>query len=119
MKLLNSGFTTAETTFVGTTGGSGGASTAGGSMPVGPGSFHVQKIVFTAGSSVAANTSGGIMFRYGQSSDAIESTIVLVGGPSSEGIYAEFDDLDIRCQWFEAATNEAGAMGYTVFVYGD
>ena len=128
MKLLANGWSTAETTLAGTTAGAGGASSAGGTYGTGK-QLRVQKIVaFTGGSTVAPNTSGGLHFRYGDSSDNIRSTFVVLpmgggGALTSAAAVPQFsitlDDLNIQCNWFEAASQEGAAGGWGIFVMGE
>jgi len=127
MRLIKNAWTTAETTFAGTTAGLGGASSAGGTYGVGTG-FKIDKIIAQCGgSSAQCNTSGMLLFRYGDSSNDIESTMVVLGGSP----YAEtsvtmnapqtivLDDLNIRCNWFQFASKEDAAGGWNIFVFGD
>ena len=127
MRLLGNGWSTAETTMAGTTGGAGGVGSSG---TYGPGKrFRVERIVaFTGGSTVAPNTSGGLHFRYGDSSDYIQSTLVVLpmgggGALTSAAAVPQFsvtlDDLNIRCNWFEAASQENAAGGWGIFVMGE
>ena len=125
MKLLGHGFSTAASTFGGTTGGSGAAGGAAGNMP--RGNLRIRKIVsFCGGTTEAPNTSGGIVFSYGQSSDVIEGTMVILPSPSggaisshSAAIAVELDGFDTPCNWFEAESQEAASGGWGVFVFGD
>ena len=113
-RLIASGFTTAETTFGGAAQplqSSLGSGSAGG--------LHVKKIVAFGASSVAENTSGGINFVYGNSSGSPESTLTIMGGPTSNATVVTLDGLDIRCRFFDFRTNEAGAGGYGIFVFGE
>ncbi len=127
MRLLGSGFSVTESTFAGTTAG---AQEQGFTAVIGHKGMKVQKITaFCGGSSVAANTSGGIKFLYGQSSDAVTSTIIVLPTPQSAnaissagvvtGMSVTLDGLNIDCSWFEAETNEAAAGGWGIFVFGD
>lgn len=116
MKLLGSGFTTAASTFAGVTGGSG--TFHGSTVQSQSKGFEIQKIVAFGASSVAPNTSGGIKFRWGLSSGQVESTLVVLPGPSSVGLVVELSGLDLEANWFQAETNEAGAGGYGIFVMG-
>ena len=129
MKLLADGWSTAETTLVGTTAGFGGGGSSGtGVYGVGHG-LRVKKIVaFTGGSTVAPNTSGGLHFRYGDSSDVVQDTLVILpmmggGALTSAATVPPFtitlEDLDIRCNWFEALSQEAAAGGWGIFVFGE
>ena len=128
MKLLGNGWSTAETTFAGTTAGLGGASSAGGTYGAGPGGFTIRKIVaFCGGSTAITNTSGMLLFRCGDSSDYPASTLVLLGGspyaetsvtmPAPQNI--TLDNLNIKCNWFEFAAKEGAAGGWGGFVFGD
>lgn len=127
MKLLGSGYEVTETTFAGSTAGGGGAAGAG---TYGPGfGFNIRKVIaFTGGSSVAANSSGGIQLTIGDSSGAPASTFVVLpyprfGDPSSATGSAPMvmviDDLDLKCNWFEARCNEAAAGGWGIYVLGE
>jgi len=128
MKLLGSGFSTAESTFGGTTAAAGGASTLGGTQPVGKG-FKIKKIVaWCGGTTVAANTSGGIQFAYGDSSGAPVSTLVVLPTPkindassnaSAMPMVVELEGFDIQCNWFEARSNEAASGGWGIYVFGN
>ena len=120
MKLLGSGFTTAETTFAGTTSGS---SLYGASR-----SLVVRKVVvMSGGSTVAANSSGLVNVVFGMSGGAPESTLTFPtpkfadasSGGSAAPAQWEVDGLAIKCGWFEARTNEANNGGVSVFVLGD
>lgn len=114
MKLLGSGRTTAETTVAGTTAGllsTQGSGSAGG--------LRIRRIVAYGASSVAENTSGGMNFVYGDSSDDVHTTLTLIPGPTSVGVVVSLEGFDIYTRWFEARTNEAGAGGYGIFVFGD
>ena len=128
MRLIRNGWTTAESTFAGTTAGAGGASSAGGTYGAPKGGFTIRKIIAQCGGSTAiANTSGMLHFRYGDSSDFIESTIVILGGsphlltsvtvPQVQSI--TLDGLNIKCNWFQFASQEDAAGGWNVFVFGD
>ena len=121
MKLLGSGFTTAESSFGGTTaGGSSGAAGEG---------FRIQRVTaFCGGTTVAANSSGGIKLVGGRSSVNSQSTYVVLptpkSGDASSGVSAAplsvtLDDLDIRCNHFEAFSNESAAGGWGIFVFGE
>jgi len=125
MKLLGNGWTTAETTFGGSTAGGGGIGSTG-TYGAGPG-FLIQKIVAQCcGSTVITNTSGMLHFRYGDSSDYIESTMIILGGapyaetsvtmPAPQSII--LDGLNIKCNWFEFISQEGAAGGYLGFVFG-
>ena len=121
MRLLATGFTTAETTLAGITSGSAHQYGAGRN-------FVVRKvIVMSGGSSVAANSSGLANVVFGMSSDAPESTLTFPtprSGDASSATAAaaeqwEVEGLAIRCGWFEARTNEANNGGVSVFILGD
>jgi hypothetical protein len=117
MKLLGNGYTTAETTFAGTIVGGTTASAYGAQA-----SMKVEKIVaFTGGSSVAPNTSGGITFRYGKSSNNIYSTLVILPAPASTlaALDIEINGLALQCSWFEAVSHEAASGGWGIIVMGD
>jgi len=128
MRLLGSGYVVTETTFAGTTAGAGGASTGSGTYAPGKG-FKIQKVVaFCGGSTVAANSSGGIQLTVGQSSGATESTYVVLPFPkyadassaaSAAPMSVELEGLNIQCNWFEARTNEAASGGWGIFVMGE
>ena len=113
MRLLASGFSTAETSFAGSPAA---GSTAMEGKQV---SFTVDRIVAFGASSVLENTSGGIKFNYGDSSADIFSTLVVLPGPTSAGAYVELSGLNIKTRYFEFFSNEAGAGGYGIFVFGD
>ena len=113
MRLIASGFTTAETSFAGSPAA---GSTAMEGKQV---SFTVDRIVVFGASSVAENSSGGVKFNYGASSADIFSTLVVLGGPTSGGLYTELSGLNIQTRYFEAFTNEAGAGGYGIFIFGN
>ena len=121
MKLLGSGFTTAETTFAGTTaGGSSGAAGEG---------FRIQRVTaFCGGTTVAANSSGGIKLVVGRSSVNPQSTYVVLptpksgdatSGVSAAALSVTLDDLDIRANWFEFQSNEAANGGWGAFAFGE
>jgi len=130
MKLLKSKYVVLETTFAGTTGGGGGIGSTG-TYGAGYG-FLIQKITaFCGGTTVAPNSSGGIMFRYGDSSNAILSTMIVLpypytGFPTSEAkpphigapLSVTLEGLNIKCNWFEAATNEDAPGGWGISVMG-
>jgi len=129
MKLLGNGWSTAEATLAGTTAALGGATTVTGTYAPGPGGLRVQKIIaITGGSTVTPNTSGGLHFRYGDSSDAIFTTLVVLpmtcNGAGSTAVplspmVVTLDGLDIKCNWFEAASQEAAIGGWSIFVFGE
>ena len=108
MVLLNSGFVVTETTFGGTTAG------ASSGAPGGVG-LHISKVVAFGQSSVASNSSGGLKLRYGTIAGTVETTRVLLPVPSSNTVVITLDDLRIDCNWFDLATEEAGAFGAFVF----
>ncbi len=108
--LLQSTFSVLESTFGGTTGPAGGIGSA-----VDRG-ILVQSVQVAGVSSVVANTSGGVVFTYGRSSDDIDSSIVVLPSPTSNGMFARWADLGIECGWFEFRANEAGQ--YSVVVLG-
>ena len=113
MKLLGSGYVATETTMAGTTAG---GSTVG--TPSVPSVLRVRKIVAWGQSSVITNSSGGIKFRYTQtSSGGTMTTLVVLPVCSSNGMVVELGELDIQCRWFDAATEEAGDSA--IFVFGD
>ena len=129
MRLLKNGWSTAETTMAGTTAGGGEAVVAGsGTYGAGKG-LRVEKIVaFCGGSTVAPNTSGGLHFRYGESSNSILSTLVILpmgggGALTSAAAVSYFsislEGLNIQCNWFEAASQEAAAGGWGCFIFGE
>ena len=89
--------------------------------------FEIDKIVVVCGgSTVAANSSGGIKFVYGESSGNPLSTLVFPtpknGDASSAASAAPFSvelsGLQIQANWFEFATNEAAAGGWSIFAWG-
>ena len=119
MKLLASGFSTAETTFA-----SRQASTGYGAGK----SMTVRRVVaMCGGTTVAANSSGGVNVVFGMSSDAPESTLTFptpksadaTSGGSAAAAQWELEGLSIQCGWLEARTNEAAHGGWSVFVFGD
>jgi len=123
-RLIRSDFSTAETTMGGSTGGLTAKSSGGES---GIRSFIVEKIVVAfGGSTVAANTSGGCKFVYGESSGVPLSTLVFPtpkngdasSAASAAPLVVELDELEIHTQWFEFVTNEASQGGVSVFAFG-
>ena len=120
MRLLGRGFTTAETTIAGTTSGS---------SQYGDGkSMVVRKVIaMCGGTTVAANSSGGMNVVFGMSSAFPESTLTFPtpkSGDASSAVSAapaqwELDGLAIRCGWFDARTNEAAGGGWSIFIFGD
>ena len=114
MRLLRADRTTAETTLAGTTAGA--LSTLGSGSA---GGLRVRKIIAYGASSVAENTSGGMNFVYGDSSADVHTTLTILPGPTSVATVVYLDTFDIYTRWFEARTNEAGAGGYAIFVFGD
>src|SRR3990167_3866741 len=108
-KLIGSGFTTAESTFAGTTAGLSSGGSGGG--------LRIKRITAFAASSAAENTSGGINFVYGESSAVPLSTLTILPGPTSNCAFLTLDGLNIYAKWFEARSNEAGAGGYGIFVF--
>jgi hypothetical protein len=127
MRLLKNAFSTAETTMAGTTAGAGGVGSSG-TYGAGKG-FKIQRITaFCGGTTVAPNTSGGISLQYGESSDYITSTMVVLPYPCGSDISSQnqggpvsvtLDGLDIRCNWFQALTHEAAPGGWGIFVIGE
>ena len=122
MRLLANAFSTAETTFAGTT--------AGDSSFRGQGTgIRIQRVTaFCGGTTVAANSSGGITLTVGANSSEPWSTYVVLpypksvdasSGGSAAPLSVTLDDLDIRCDWFQAATHEAAAGGWGIFVFGE
>lgn len=126
MRLLGSGFSTAATSFAGTTGGS--AGTFDSAAPQGKG-MRIQRVVAACGGTTAAPQSvAGMSLTYGISSEAtIASLPILVapsmGAMSSVSPQAAFtqtiDGLNIECNWFEVKTDIAAQGGWSVFVMGD
>ena len=115
-KLIASGFTVTESTFAGTTAGS---KTVEG-VSAGPAGFNVDKIVAFGASSVVGNSSGGLKFRWGESSAVGVTTLVVLPVPSSEGMVVELAGLGLKnVKWFDFATEEAGAAGFGAFVFGE
>lgn len=114
-KILQSTFAVTESTFGGTTGPVGGQGFSGGVLGLDKG-ILVESIQVAGVSSVAANTSGGVAFSYGDSSDDITSTLIVLPSPTSNGMFAEWDDLGIECGWFDFRSNEGGQ--YSVIVLG-
>src|SRR3990167_6603727 len=120
MRLLGRGFTTAETTIAGTTSGS---------SQYGDGkSMVVRKVVaMCGGTTVAANSSGGMNVAFGMSSAFPESTLTFptpksadaTSGGSAAAAQWELEGLSIQCGWLEARTNEAAHGGWSVFIFGD
>lgn len=128
MRLLASGFTTAEaSSFVSLSAGE----RAGIGVATGnPKGIKVSKIVaFTGGSTLGANSSGGLTFRYGASSGAVVSTLVILPFPqgslpissavSVSPFQVTLEDLNIECGWFEVASHEAATGGWGCMVFGD
>lgn len=122
MRLLASGFSTAETSVVSRSAGDQGSGTGQGR------SLKVRKVVVMAGgSTVGANTSGVATFQWGASSVAVEGTLKFptpIGGDvSSKQLAAaqqwEVDGLALDCDWLEFKTNETNAGGVAVFALGD
>ena len=111
MKLLGSGRSTAETTLAGTTAGLSSGGSGGG--------LRIRRITAYGASSAAENTSGGMNFVYGNSSVEPLSTLTILPGLTSVATVVTLDGLDIYTRWFDARTNEAGAGGYGIFVFGD
>ncbi len=132
MKLLGNGYIATETTMAGTTAGGGEAAGAG-TYGAGSGGFTIRRITaFCGGTTVVPNSSGGIMFRYGDSSDTILSTMIVLPYPYTGSVTSAatpphlgaplsvtLDGLNIQCNWFEAETNEAAPGGWGIFVFGD
>lgn len=112
-RILQSTFAVTESTFGGTTGPSGGF---GGSTVVLEDGILVQDILVAGVSSVAANTSGGVLFTYGRSSDDIVSTLVVLPSPTSNGMFMAWNNLGLECGWFDFRSNEAGE--FSVIVLG-
>ena len=122
MYLIASGFSSAETTMAGFTAGA--SSFRGQSNGI-----RIQRVTaFCGGTTVAANTSGGSTLRVGGSSDDVHSTFVVLpypkqGDASSLASAVPFsltlDNLDIRADWFEAATHEAAAGGWGIYIFGE
>lgn len=112
MRLLNSKdtYVVTETSFGGTT--RAGEVRSGATVPV----WDIKRIVAWGVSSVNPNSSGGIKVRFGRSSGAIESTLVVLPSPTSVGLFVDIP-LDVKAGWFDAFTNEAGQYG--LFVYGN
>lgn len=131
MKLLNSGITTAASTFCGTTAGGGGAGTA----PAGTGTygaghgFTIRRVVAQhGGSSVAPGSAGAISLRYGDSSNVVQKTLPILvqgmgGDISSKQLghptEVSLDGFYIKCNWFELVANIASSAGAIGHVFGD
>ena len=88
----------------------------------------VRRVVaMCGGTSVAANSSGGMNVVFGMSSDAPESTLTFptpksgdaTSAVSAAAVQWELEGLSIQCGWLEARTNEAAHGGWSVFVFGD
>ncbi|KKN15581.1 hypothetical protein LCGC14_0984660 [marine sediment metagenome] len=132
MRLLANGFTTAATTFAGTTAGAQqGFSTHADYTAAGvAGSkgMTIKKIVaFAGGTTAAAGSSGLLKFRYGRSSDAIISTMILMAPAANDALTSVtvgggqnivLDGLNIDAGWFDAETMIISA-GVGIFVFGD
>ena len=121
MKLLGSGFVVTETSFAGTTAGASSGQPGEG--------FRIQKVTaFCGGTTVAANSSGGIKLVVGRSSGNPQSTYVVLPYPkqgdasslaSAAPLSVTLEGLDIRANWFEAFSNESAAGGWGIFVLGE
>ena len=126
MRLLANGFTTAATTFAGTTAGTQEVFTGG--AAVGSKGMTIKKIVaFAGGTTAAAGSSGLIKFRYGRSSDAIVSTLILLAPAANDALTSVtvggaqnivLDGLNIDANWFDADATIISA-GVGIFVFGD
>ena len=128
-RLLISGFTTAEATIVTSTaiiGGAGGPDSSGVQRRV----TAIEKLVVVCGGTTkTANSSGGLKFSYGDSSDVLMSTLVFptpfAGNytsaqtpPMGTGpMVVTLDELGIRCRAFKAMTNETAHGGWSIFVF--
>jgi hypothetical protein len=83
------------------------------------------------GSTVTANSSGGIKVNFGLTSATALSTLVFptpFGGgmtsvatpPMASGpMVIDFNDLSIQTEWFSVETNEAAHGGWSAFVFGE
>ena len=127
MKLLANGFTTGATTIAGTTAGA--REGFPGGAAVGPAkSFNITKIVaFAGGTTAAAGSSGLLKFRYGQSSDAVFSTLILLASAHNDALTSAaqggpqkivLDGLNISCGWFDADVTIISA-GVGIYIFGD
>lgn len=126
MRLLGNGFTTAATTFAGTTAGAQEAF-SGGSV-VGSKGMIIRKIVaFAGGTTAAAGSSGLIKFRYGQSSGSVVSTLIILASAHNDALTSVtaggaqsivLDGLNIDASWFDADATVISA-GVGIFVFGD
>ena len=126
MRLLANGFTTAATTFAGTTAGTQEAFTGGSAL--GGKGFVIKKIVaFAGGTTAAAGSSGLIKFRYGATSDAVISTLIILASEHNDAITSAvgagsqnivLDGLNISASWFDFDATVLSA-GVGVFVFGD
>ena len=125
MRLLANGFTTGATTFLGTTAG---AQEQGFTAVAGSKGMKIKKIVaFAGGTTAAAGSSGLLKFRYGRSSDAIISTMILMAPAANDALTSVtvgggqnivLDGLNIDAGWFDAETMIISA-GVGIFVFGD
>ena len=118
MRLLTNGFTTAASTLAGTTA----AATSGGQQTA-----KIEKItIHCGGTTIApAGEDGLVSLRYGDSSDAIFTTMTICPQPfavgsGGQGVFqVELSDLGIRTRWFEAYTNTTCEGGVGVFIFGE
>ena len=117
MKLLTNGFTTAATTLAGTT-----AVATSGGQPT----KIIEKITVQCGGTTIApaGEDGLVSLRYGDSSDAIFTTMTVCPQPFAVGsggqgpFQMELSDLNIRTRWFEAYTNTTCEGGVGVYIFG-
>ena len=127
-RLLISGFTTVASTFITSTAIFGVHGSAGGT--VGKAMVDIEKLVVACGgTTVEANTSGGLKFCYGESSDVLPSTLVIptpIDGWLSSDAKPErgtmpmsvvLNELGIRCKSFKVITKEDAHGGWSVSVY--
>ena len=128
-RLLIEGFTTIETTMITSTaiiGHAGGPDSSGVQRRV----TAIEKIVVACGgTTVEANSSGGLKFCYGDSSDTLVSTLVIptpIDGWLSSAQKPErgampmsviLDELGVRCRAFKVITNEDAHGGWSASVY--
>ena len=127
-RLLISGFTTAESTFVTSTAILGIHGSAGGT--VGKAVVAIEKLVVVCGGTTkTANSSGGLKLMYGESSGVLASTLVIptpfAGNYTSAQtppmgtapLVITLDELGIRCKAFKVAINEDSHGGWSAFVF--
>ena len=128
-RLLIEGFTTIETTMITSTaiiGHAGGPDSSGVQRSL----TDVEKIVVACGgTTVEANSSGGLKFCYGDSSGTLVSTLVIptpIDGWLSSDAKPErganpmtvvLDELGIRCKAFKVITKEDAHGGWFASVF--